>query len=119
MIVYAYLDPGLFYKVTLCPTVVDRINSAKRLISSLQYNRISFDINVQNLTLGRWEGGEISIERERYEVKLNIIVDNERLLEEDVLDFEDIHITRRFKIMMEDAKNLLDEDDYELIRALK
>ena len=123
-IIFAYLDPNTFYKVIIGGDTITKIINARDHLSRYDYDGELFvPIGVWNVAAKKTENGRIVVSKWDAEITAPAIKclywEEENLLDygDDLFKLNSIHLTKRFLIMIEDAKKYLNSDEIELIRA--
>ncbi|GEM_PF-4785527 len=117
-IVYGYLDPGVFYKLELNSATLNSVYNAIDLMCDCPYEGVLFiDAPIYNITDKKWEMSKITISCFNNNTYVNVRIYDENLLQDDLIEIPIVHLTRKFKIMIEDAKKVLSKDDLDLIET--
>ena len=112
MDILAYLDPNKFYRLKIDQQTMDAVAGAKSYVD-INGGESCIITSAHRLGLHTFETCNIIITPE----KAFPTIDGENLLEADdnILTLPEVYLTRRFRIMLDDAKKYLTARDSELI----
>ena len=114
------LDPNSFYKLVIDDNTIDSVIDAMHWIDRCPYEGVLFIYApIYHLNNKTWETCKIIVDKSFVTVSVESFLENELLLDpdEDLLSLPDIYLTKRFLILLEDAKKHLTRDDISLIES--
>ncbi len=118
--ILAYLDPNNFYKVDITGEVITKILQARNILSGCEFDgSLLVPIGIWSVTAKQNILGSVIINKVDNTITSNVVVNflNETLLDcDDLFTIPDIHLTKKFLLMKEDAEKYLSPIEKELIR---
>lgn len=114
------LDPSNFYKLVIDEDIIDSVIDAMRWIDRCPYEGVLFlYAPIFHMNDKTWETCKIIIDQSFVTVSVESYLEDELLLDpdEDLLSLPDIYLTKRFRVLLENVKKYLTEDDVSLIES--
>ena len=117
MNILAYLDPNNFYRLTINSDLIHDIKKAKADVDDCPFDiRIPVMTKVYHINTKTWLDCTIYVSDTAIPcVYFHGIEENLLEPEDDLLKLPSIYLTRRFRLMLQDAKKYLSKVDIELV----
>lgn len=119
-VILGCLDPNSFYKLVIDDNTVDSVIDAMRWMDRCPYEGVLFIYApIFRMNDKTWETCKIIVDQSFVTVSVESYLEDELLLapDEDLLSLPDVYLTKRFRVLLEDAKKHLTEDDVNLIES--
>lgn len=116
--IFAATDPNNFYRVVIDDQILKQIEEAKKWLDNCPFNgEIRIPIKVFCLNTESLVNCDVAMFKDTINILIRLWGLEDHLLEwdDDLLKLPDVYLTRRFRLMIEDAKKYLSQDDVGLV----